>query len=200
MLDLIPISSCPVLDGFGCWSCGPEPRQAYTREEYRLPECLKRNTHHPHIHNSKMVLRIPETGLQLESSAKTADTLPMQAFAITLSDSVIEDLIQCAQNGEDIRLSLGNVPVSRGISISNTMGAIKLTASTAAACCHRFPIVLPADNRKSLAPATLAILLNNTTVLTDSSFFPTRSLFSTERIWKSTRYPKPPRSPTSTFT
>lgn len=59
-----------------------------------------------------MVLRIPETGLQLESSAKAADTLPLQAFAITLSDNVIEDLIQCVQNGDDIRLSLGNVPVS----------------------------------------------------------------------------------------
>lgn len=59
-----------------------------------------------------MVLRIPETGLQLESSAKAADTLPLQAFAITLSDSVIEDLIQCVQNGDDVRLSLGNVPVS----------------------------------------------------------------------------------------
>lgn len=61
-----------------------------------------------------MVLRIPETGLQLESSEKTADTLPLQAFAFTLSDSVIEDLIQCVQDGEDVRLSLGNVPVSEG--------------------------------------------------------------------------------------
>lgn len=59
-----------------------------------------------------MVLRIPETGFQLESSEKTADNLPLQAFAITLSDNVIEDLIQCVQDGEDIRLSLGNVPVS----------------------------------------------------------------------------------------
>lgn len=60
-----------------------------------------------------MVLRIPETGLQLESSAKSADALPLQAFAITLSDNLIEDLIRCSQNGEDIKLSLGNVPVSR---------------------------------------------------------------------------------------
>lgn len=59
-----------------------------------------------------MVLRIPETGLQLESSPKSADTLPLQAFAITLSDSLIEDLIQCSRNGEDMKLSLGNVPVS----------------------------------------------------------------------------------------
>lgn len=66
----------------------------------------------PSLQSFKMVLRIPETGLQLESSGKAADTLPLQAFAITLSDNVIEDLIQCVQNGDDIRLSLGNVPVS----------------------------------------------------------------------------------------
>lgn len=59
-----------------------------------------------------MVLRIPDTGLHLESSAKAAETLPLQAFAFTLSDNVIENLIQCVQNGEDVRLSLGNVPVS----------------------------------------------------------------------------------------
>lgn len=59
-----------------------------------------------------MVLNIPDTGLHLESSAKSADILPLQAFALTLSDNVIEDLIQQVQNGGDVKLSLGNVPVS----------------------------------------------------------------------------------------
>lgn len=59
-----------------------------------------------------MVLRIPETGLHLESLDRSADTLPLQAFAFTLSDNVIEDLIRCVQNGEDVKLSLGPVPVS----------------------------------------------------------------------------------------
>lgn len=59
-----------------------------------------------------MVLSIPDTGLHLESSAKSADTLPLQAFALTLTDNVIEDLIQRVQNGGDVKLSLGNVPVS----------------------------------------------------------------------------------------
>jgi hypothetical protein len=59
-----------------------------------------------------MVLDIPDTGLHLESSAKSADALPLQAFALTLSDNVIEDLIQRVQNGGDVKLSLGNVPVS----------------------------------------------------------------------------------------
>lgn len=59
-----------------------------------------------------MVLSIPDTGLHLESSAKSADALPLQAFALTLSDNVIEDLIQQVQNGGDVKLSLGNVPVS----------------------------------------------------------------------------------------
>lgn len=59
-----------------------------------------------------MVLSVPETGLHLESSTKSADTLPLQAFALTLNDNVIEDLIQRVQNGGDVKLSLGNVPVS----------------------------------------------------------------------------------------
>ncbi|KAJ9151749.1 Com1 regulatory protein [Pleurostoma richardsiae] len=57
-----------------------------------------------------MPFRIPEAGLQLESSADAVATLPLQAFAITLSDSVLEDMIQCVQNGEDIQLSLGGTP------------------------------------------------------------------------------------------
>lgn len=57
-----------------------------------------------------MVLRIPETGLHLESSAKSADTLPLQAFALTISDNVIGDLIKCVQNGGEPKLSLGNTP------------------------------------------------------------------------------------------
>lgn len=73
-----------------------------------------------------MVLRISETGLQLESSAKSADTLPLQAFAITLSDSLIEDLIQCSQNGEDIKLSLGNVPVGDLLSYCSEGGEMAI--------------------------------------------------------------------------
>ena len=38
--------------------------------------------------------------------------LPVQAFALTLSSSVIEDMIQSVQNGEGVKLSLGNNPVS----------------------------------------------------------------------------------------
>lgn len=66
----------------------------------------------PTSSTTAMVLSIPDTGLHLESSAKSADTLPLQAFALTLSDNVIEDLIQRVQNGGDVKLSLGNVPVS----------------------------------------------------------------------------------------
>jgi hypothetical protein len=36
----------------------------------------------------------------------------MQAFGITLNDNVIEDLINCVQNGKEIELFLGNNPVS----------------------------------------------------------------------------------------
>jgi RNA polymerase II elongation factor ELL len=59
-----------------------------------------------------MVLRIPDAGLSLESSPKSRAALPAQAFAITLSDNVIEDMIECVRNGQDIQLSLGDIPVS----------------------------------------------------------------------------------------
>ncbi|SPQ18050.1 a04405fe-2379-4695-81d2-8dcb0bf0b553 [Thermothielavioides terrestris] len=57
-----------------------------------------------------MVLDIPEGGVVLENSAKTMAELPAQAFALTLSGSVIEDMIACVQSGGEIQLSLGSSP------------------------------------------------------------------------------------------
>ncbi|KAI0383524.1 hypothetical protein F5Y04DRAFT_250411 [Hypomontagnella monticulosa] len=54
-------------------------------------------------------LAIPESGLLLESPVNSAD-LPLQAFGITLSDSIIEDMIKCVQGGQEIELTLGNSP------------------------------------------------------------------------------------------
>lgn len=61
---------------------------------------------------AKMVLRVPDAGLSLEGSAKSMAALPPQAFAVTLDDNVIEDMIACVRNGQDIQLSFGNTPVS----------------------------------------------------------------------------------------
>lgn len=58
------------------------------------------------------ILAVPESGLQLESSTKSSNFLPLQAFNIALNDSVIEDMIKCVQNGDQIELALGNNPVS----------------------------------------------------------------------------------------
>ncbi|OLN84357.1 hypothetical protein CCHL11_05963 [Colletotrichum chlorophyti] len=55
-------------------------------------------------------LKVPDTGLILESSAASGNPVPPQAFTITLSDYVLEDMIKCVQGGEDIQLSLGNSP------------------------------------------------------------------------------------------
>ncbi|KAF5012087.1 hypothetical protein FDECE_1861 [Fusarium decemcellulare] len=55
-------------------------------------------------------LKVPESGLQLEGSTGKDATLPSQAFALTLSDVVIEDMIKCVQNGDGIQLSLGANP------------------------------------------------------------------------------------------
>ncbi|XXH03040.1 Dynein light chain [Hypoxylon texense] len=55
-------------------------------------------------------ITVPDAGLLLESSANSSDYLPMQAFGITLSDSVIEDMIKCVQDGQEIELTLGSSP------------------------------------------------------------------------------------------
>ncbi|KAI1091842.1 hypothetical protein F5B19DRAFT_457146 [Rostrohypoxylon terebratum] len=55
-------------------------------------------------------LTIPDTGLLLESSANPNDNLPLQAFGITLNDSIIEDMIKCVQGGQEIELTLGSTP------------------------------------------------------------------------------------------
>jgi RNA polymerase II elongation factor ELL len=57
-------------------------------------------------------LKVPESGLQLEGSTGKDASLPSQAFALTLSDVLIEDMIKCVQNGDGIQLSLGANPVS----------------------------------------------------------------------------------------
>lgn len=59
-----------------------------------------------------MVFKVPDAGLALESSAKSTAALPQQAFAVSLDDKAIEDMIECVQNGQDIQLSLGDTPVS----------------------------------------------------------------------------------------
>lgn len=60
-----------------------------------------------------MAIDVPEDGLLLENSAKVmAAGLPTQAFAITLSNSMIEDMIKCVQDGGGIQLALGGSPVS----------------------------------------------------------------------------------------
>jgi RNA polymerase II elongation factor ELL len=60
-----------------------------------------------------MVLQLPENlQLLLGSSADSVAELPQQAFALTLSDDVIEDMIESVRNGQEIQLSLGDTPVS----------------------------------------------------------------------------------------
>ncbi|CCF47628.1 hypothetical protein CH063_15943, partial [Colletotrichum higginsianum] len=55
-------------------------------------------------------LKVPETGLILESSAASGNPVPPQAFTINLSDNVLEDMIKCVQSGEDLQLALGSSP------------------------------------------------------------------------------------------
>jgi RNA polymerase II elongation factor ELL len=57
-----------------------------------------------------MTLKIPDGGLLLGAPSGKDNRVPQQAFAITLSDNVIESMINCVQNGGDIQLALGNSP------------------------------------------------------------------------------------------
>lgn len=58
-----------------------------------------------------MPLKVPENGLHL--GAGKDSTLPPQAFAVQLSDNVIENMIKCVQDGGDLSLDLGSDPVSK---------------------------------------------------------------------------------------
>lgn len=74
-------------------------------------------------------LKVPESGLQLEGSTGKDATLPSQAFALSLSDVLIEDMIKCVQNGDGIQLALGANPVSLTIrrpSITANQGRLRL--------------------------------------------------------------------------
>ncbi|KPM38611.1 hypothetical protein AK830_g7936 [Neonectria ditissima] len=63
-------------------------------------------------------LKVPESGWQLEGKSGQASNLPPQAFALTLSDNVIEDMIKFVQNGvqngipngKGLKLALGANP------------------------------------------------------------------------------------------
>ncbi|KAH7321249.1 COM1 regulatory protein [Stachybotrys elegans] len=55
-------------------------------------------------------LKVPDSGILLGSSAEPEPGIPPQAFAISLSDNVIESMIKCVQNGQDIQLALGSTP------------------------------------------------------------------------------------------
>jgi len=57
-------------------------------------------------------LRVPDDGLLLIGEAGESPSFPTQAFAVTLDDDVIEDLIRCFENDDEIQLSLGSNPVS----------------------------------------------------------------------------------------
>jgi RNA polymerase II elongation factor ELL len=60
-------------------------------------------------------LVIPPSGLSLgnfpASSSKPGSAVP-DVFGLTLTDSVIEEMIRCVQNRKPIQLSLGEHPVS----------------------------------------------------------------------------------------
>lgn len=81
-----------------------------------------------------MVLPILENvQLQLGSSVDSMAELPQQAFALTLSDDVLEDMIESVRNGQEIQLSLGDTPVSFAFLLPYSLPGLSGLVSSAGA-------------------------------------------------------------------
>lgn len=59
-----------------------------------------------------MSLTIPENGLLLEGPTEMAARRPAHAFAVPLSADLVAQMIESAQNGGRLQLSLNDDPVS----------------------------------------------------------------------------------------
>jgi hypothetical protein len=66
-------------------------------------------------------LRIRDDGVLLQGPpGKNAGPLPAQAFTLSLNDSVIENMIKCYQDGQELSLALGASPVRAGLPVMRT--------------------------------------------------------------------------------
>lgn len=63
-------------------------------------------------------LEVPESGLSFDSvSERSSKSTTQDIIGLTLTDDLIEEMIQCVQNGKPIQLSLGSRPVRRSCTI-----------------------------------------------------------------------------------
>ena len=84
-------------------------------EEFRhLPPILTNIPTTPGRTHKMPSLVVPESGLSIGSSRNASSKAgpAHDVFSLTLSDSVIEEMIRCVQKGKLIQLSLGEHPVS----------------------------------------------------------------------------------------
>lgn len=56
-------------------------------------------------------LKVPDGGLLLAGSSDQDLGVPPQAFVVSLSDDVVEQMIRSARMGDDLELELGKRPV-----------------------------------------------------------------------------------------
>ncbi|KAK6820536.1 COM1 protein [Apiospora arundinis] len=120
-------------------------------------------------------LAIPDTGLQLESPPSNSNPLPMQAFGLVLNDDVIEDMIRCVQNGENLELCLGNSPSLR---YGNQEHEIKPTPISSD---YDLFLTNPSES------ASKAQKLPNPTMSIFKKFTPIKPVQSTIRVEKGTK-------------
>ncbi|KAK8016409.1 hypothetical protein PG993_014598 [Apiospora rasikravindrae] len=117
-------------------------------------------------------LAIPDTGLQLESPTNNPNSLPMQAFGLVLNDDVIEDMIKCVQNGQNLELCLGNNPSLR---YGNQEHDIKPTPNS---CDYDLFLTNPSES------AGKAQKLPNPTMSIFKQFTPIKPVQSTIKVTK----------------
>jgi hypothetical protein len=77
-------------------------------------------------------LAIPPAGIQLLGAEDPLVRMPHgltvpAAMGLTLSDSLIEDMIKSVRSGKDLSLELGHKPVSGYLSMLGTMSGGALT-------------------------------------------------------------------------
>ncbi|KAJ3476201.1 hypothetical protein NLG97_g9202 [Lecanicillium saksenae] len=64
-------------------------------------------------------LKVPEAGLLLQGPSGQETPLPPQAFALSLSGSIVDSLVRAAREGSSIQLALGKTPLIQTLHYGN---------------------------------------------------------------------------------
>lgn len=82
-------------------------------------------------------LKVPDSGLLLDGTSDRDSPVPPQAFALTIPDSIIQDIINGAKNGKQIQLALGANPVSYSTWLGTPPLPVRQLSSSLPTSCSR---------------------------------------------------------------